>query len=356
MALNFKELQARIAEQQAKKERSKTGGNFGGDRAVYPFWDNPDGSTAVFRFLPDGDETNDYFWQERLIIKLPFSGIKGQLDSKPVEIQVPSLDMWKPRSCPITAEINPWWKDKNLEDMARKYYRKKSFLFQGFVPDSPIEEENPPENPIRRFIINPSVFERIKVIMLAQDVDTSPTDYDQGLDFYLTKTKQGQWSNYDTSGWVKPGTLGTIRPRALNQEELDAIDTYKLWNLSSFLPKKPDEDHLTAIMEMFHASVDGELYDLDRWGQFYRPAGIRIDNTETAESETKSTKTIVAVNPTATANFIMNRVAAKKVAVEEVELPFEVDETSITEVVKNGQKTPEEIIADIRNKQKLKKA
>lgn len=358
MALNFKELQAKILEQQAKKERGKTGGNFGGDNAVYPFWDPkviPDGSTAIFRFLPDGDETNDYFWQERLIIKLPFPGVKGQADSKPVEVQVPSTDMWKPRTCPITAEISPWWKDKSLEDMARKYYRKKSFLFQGFVVSSPTEEESPPENSIRRFIINPSVFERIKVILLAQDIETSPIDYDNGLDFYLTKTKQGQYSNYDSSGWVRPGTLGTIKTRSLSDAERTVIETYKLWNLSTFLPKKPDEAHLAAMMEMFHASVNEELYDVDRWGQFYRPTGMRIDNSNVSgatDQKTDTTRTVAKVDPDAMASSILNRIAARK---EVVNAPFDVDELSVepTNTAKKAQ-TPEEIIATIKRRQQSK--
>jgi hypothetical protein len=350
MALSFQELKAKILVEQAKKERGKSGGNFGGDNAVYPFWNNPDGSTAILRFLPDGDENNDYFWQERLIIKLPFPGIKGSADSKPVEVQVPCVDMWKPRSCPITAEISPWWKDKALEDMARKYYRKKSFLFQGFVVSNPVEEESAPQNLIRRFIINPSVFERIKIILLAQDVETSPIDYDQGLDFYLTKTKQGQYSNYDTSGWTKPGTLGTIKPRALNTEELDAIKTYNLWNLSSFLPKKPDEEHMAAIMELFHASVNEELYDVDRWGQLYPYNGMRFNNT--ASTDTTDTSTSIkampaSVNPATTAASILNRVAKKEVVEES-------DEDSTAEPVSTGKakgQTPDEIIAAIKRRQ-----
>lgn len=354
MALNFKELQAKILDQQAKKERGKTGGNFGGDNAVYPFWDPkvvPDGSTAVFRFLPDGDETNDYFWQERLIIKLPFPGVKGQADSKPVEVQVPCTDMWKPRSCPITAEISPWWKDKSLEDMARRYYRKKSFLFQGFVVSSPTEEESPPENSIRRFIINPSVFERIKIILLAQDIETSPIDYDNGLDFYLTKTKQGQYSNYDSSGWVRPGTIGNIKPRSLNDSERAAIETHKLWNLSTFLPKKPDEAHLTAMMEMFHASVNEELYDVDRWGQFYRPTGMRIDNANAGGpvNQTANTTTVARIDPEATATSILNRAMAQKAVA--VDAPFDIDEP--VSGAKKAQ-TPEEIIASIKRRQQSK--
>ena len=33
----------------------------GGDKAMYPFWNIPNDTTAVLRFLPDGDESNTFF-------------------------------------------------------------------------------------------------------------------------------------------------------------------------------------------------------------------------------------------------------------------------------------------------------
>jgi hypothetical protein len=47
-----------------------------------------------------------------------------------------------------------------------------------------------------------------------------------------------------------------------------------LFNLSDFLPKKPGDVELKVMQEMFEASVDGEAFDMDRWGQYFRPAGM----------------------------------------------------------------------------------
>ena len=47
-----------------------------------------------------------------------------------------------------------------------------------------------------------------------------------------------------------------------------------MFNLSDFLPKKPDQAHLDAMVEMFEASVDGQLYDNEKWGNYYRPWGV----------------------------------------------------------------------------------
>jgi hypothetical protein len=40
------------------------------------------------------------------------------------------------------------------------------------------------------------------------------------------------------------------------------------------LPKKPDAVAVQVIKEMFEASVDGQAYDTERWGAYFRPAGV----------------------------------------------------------------------------------
>ena len=52
----------------------------------------------------------------------------------------------------------------------------------------------------------------------------------------------------------------------LSEEENKAVEQQSLWNLSDFLPKKPSEVDVKVIKEMFEASVDGEAYDQDKFG------------------------------------------------------------------------------------------
>ena len=89
---------ASLAEIRAKlkEQESKAGGNRGpqGPNPIYPFWNIKEGESATMRFLPDGDGDNTFFWKERLMIKLPFAGIKGQTDSRPVQVQVPCMEMY----------------------------------------------------------------------------------------------------------------------------------------------------------------------------------------------------------------------------------------------------------------------
>ena len=341
MGLDLKAIQAKLLEQQARKDRSK-GGTFTGDNSIYPFWNNPEGSTATLRFLPDGDDTNDFFWVERLIIKIPFPGVKGQNDARPVEVQVPCMDMWKPGSCPIAAETRPWWKDPTLEDMARKYWRKKSYVFQGFVTQNPNKDDQTPENPIRRFIINPSVFDAIKAILMRQDLENSPTDYASGRDFYLSKTTKGGYANYSSSSW-------SMKERGLSEDELSAVEKHGLFTLNSFLPKKPDDAHLAAIMELFEASVNEDLYDADRWGQFYRPNGMRMDAFASNNDDATANTVAAPVTKPVTAASIMERAAPKAAPVDEA--PFDVDPPKAA-AAPAGDKpklsSPDDILAAIR--------
>lgn len=258
------EIRAKLLEQENKTERKTSQG--GGDNTLFPHWNIPEGSSATIRFLPDADETNTFFWVERQMIKLEFPGVAGGDEHKPVTVQVPCVEMWN-ESCPIHNEIRPWFKDPNLETLARKYWKKRSYIFQGIVVDSELQEDQVPDNPIRRFVISPQIYKIISSALMDPDFPELPTDYEMGTDFKIVKGSKGQYADYGTSNWAR-------RERSLNQEERDAIAKYGLFNLSDFMPKKPNAEELNAIYEMFEASVDGQLYDPERWAEYYRPWGV----------------------------------------------------------------------------------
>jgi len=260
------EIRAKL--QEAQNNQSGNRQSTGGDNAIYPHWNMQEGKEAVVRFLPDGDSNNTFFWVERAMIKLPFAGIKGETDSRNTIVQVPCVEMYNDgTTCPILSEVRGWFKDPALEDMGRKYWKKRSYIFQGFVTEDPLNEETTPENPIRRFIIGPQIFQTIKSALMDPELDELPTDYLRGVDFRIAKTSKGGFADYSTSKWSR-------RERALTDEEQAAIESHGLFNLSDFLPKKPGDVELQVMKEMFEASVDGEAYDPDRWGQYFRPAGM----------------------------------------------------------------------------------
>jgi len=258
------EIRAKLLAQENKAETNSNQSR--GTDAIYPFWNMDNDSTAVIRFLPDDSPDNVFFWRERQVIKIPFAGVLGG-EQKPISVQVPCVEMWGD-TCPVHAEIRPWFKDPSMEDLGRKYWKKRSYIFQGFVVTDPMNE-TPPENPIRRFVIGPQIFKLLKSALMDPDMENLPTDYDAGTDFRLVKTQKGQYADYSTSNWAR-------KERSLNEAERQSIETHGLYNLNDFMPKRPSEDELRVIMEMFEASVDGELYDPNRWANFYRPYGMEV--------------------------------------------------------------------------------
>jgi hypothetical protein len=211
------------------------------------------------------------------MIRLPFNGVKGEMESKQVMVQVPCVEMWQ-EACPILAEVRTWFKDKTLEDMGRKYWKKRSYIFQGFVRENALGDDKTPENPIRRFIIGPQIFTTIKGALMDPELEELPTDYLRGLDFRITKGSKGGFADYNGSKWAR-------KESALTEAEQAAIEKHGLFDLSTFLPKKPTDVELRVIKEMFEASVDGQPYDTERWGQYFRPAGVQAPAGAAASDE-----------------------------------------------------------------------
>jgi hypothetical protein len=271
---------ASLAEIRARLQaaENKGSGNTGGDRSIYPHWNMEEGQSASLRFLPDGNTKNTFFWAERAMIRLPFNGVKGEMDSKQVMVQVPCVEMWG-EACPILAEVRTWFKDKSLEDMGRKYWKKRSYIMQGFVRENPIGDDKTPDNPVRKFIIGPQLFTLIKGALMDPELEELPTDYMRGLDFRVAKTSKGGYADYNTSKWAR-------KESALTEAELAAVETHGLFDLSTFLPKKPTDVELKVIKEMFEASVDGQPYDTERWGQYFRPAGVNAPGGATDDTAT----------------------------------------------------------------------
>jgi hypothetical protein len=277
------EIRARIAAQENKSTSGSTQKQ--ADNSIYPHWNMDEGTTATMRLLPDADSNNPYFWVERQIIKLPFNGVKGDPNVKRIEVQVPCVEMYDSKAqCPILTEVRPWYKDETLKELANKYWKKRSYLFQGFVRQNPIGDDKTPANPIRRFIISPQIFTIIKASLMDPEMEELPTDFMRGLDLNIKKTSKGGYADYSTSNWAR-------KESPLTEAEQASIEAHGLYNLAEFLPKRPGEAELRIIKEMFDASVDGQPYDLERWGAYYRPWGLEAPAGATAEKQTATTET-----------------------------------------------------------------
>ena len=333
------EIRARL---QAAENKQGTGG-YSGDNTIYPHWNLEEGQSCTVRFLPDGNTKNTFFWVERAMIRLPFAGVKGDAESKQVMVQVPCVEMWGD-TCPILTEVRTWFKDKNLEDMGRKYWKKRSYLFQGFVRENPLADDKAPDNPIRRFIIGPQIFAIIKSALMDPDLEELPTDYEHGLDFRMTKTSKGGFADYNTSKWSR-------KESSLTAEEAAAVETHGLFDLSTFLPKRPSDVELKVIQEMFEASVDGKAYDPERWAQYFRPAGVAAPagsaSSDSSADDEDAPK--AAARPAAKAEPAPAPRPAPAAATEDEDPPFEPAAAPVQ--AKPSTQKAEDILAMIRARQ-----
>ena len=319
------EIRAKLKEQETRS----SGESKGGDNSIYPFWNLKEGSESTVRFLPDGNSDNTFFWVERAMIKLPFAGVKGQTESKQVTVNVPCMEMYG-ETCPILAEVRGWFKDPSLEDQGRKYWKKRSYIFQGFIVEDGLKETETPENSIRRFIIGPQIFQLIRGALLDPEMDDLPTDAVNGVDFKLIKTSKGGYADYSTSKWSR-------RSRPLDDKEAAALEAHGLFELKDYLPKKPTEVEIKVMKEMFEASVDGEPYDMERWGQYFKPSGM-----SQATGDPMATPKTPA--------------PSSKPSISEDDPPFDVDTPSAPKKesapASTGSSKAEDILAMIRNRQK----
>jgi hypothetical protein len=337
--MSLAEIRAKLAAQE-NRGQSTPATKPAGDQALYPFWNIKTGETATVRFLPDADPTNSFFWIEKSVINLTFTGVKGDpSDTKTRTVKVPCMEMYG-ENCPVLAEVRTWYKDDSLKEMANKYWKKRTYLFQGFVKTNPLlntgnaqTEDTPPENPIRRFVITPSLFTVIKAAMMDPEIEELPTDSQRGLDFKITKGTKGEYADYSTSSFARKET-------ALTEAELAAIEQYGLYDLKEFLPKKPSESEQRIIKEMFEASVDGRPYDPVKWGAYFKPWGLDIATPAPVAGNDDEQFETVSVTASAPTTTVIS-------TVEEDEAPAATDDIKVTP----GKSQATDILAMIRARQ-----
>jgi hypothetical protein len=104
------------------------------------------------------------------------------------------------------------------------------------------------------------------------------------------------------------------------------------------MPKRPGEVELKVIKEMFEASVDGQSYDTERWGQYFRPAGVAAPagSAPSAEETTSAPAVASAPAPAASSDFDDEEPAVASAPVE----------------AKPSTQKAEDILAMIRARQK----
>ena len=249
-------LRASVTAQKAKQ----AAGN-GPATQTYAYWLTPENGTSLIRPLPDRNEENPFPYVTKFQSSLPFQGVLGTDKTEEVFVKVTSPKTFG-MDCPITAAIKPHWEHEATKPIAKQYYPKPIYIASALVVKSGFSEEKVPENPIRILHLNKSLYEAMLAGLMDPEIEELPTDFTRGRDFKINKTKKGVYANYSTSGF-------SMKERPLSSEERAGIEKFGLVNLSDLLGKAPDQEELDAIMEMFEASMNGEPFDVERWGKWY---------------------------------------------------------------------------------------
>jgi len=99
---------------------------------------------------------------------------------------------------------------------------------------------------------------------------------------------------------------------------------------------------MKVIKEMFEASVDGQPYDTERWGQYFRPAGVQAPGNAKASDEAAAPTVEAKAAPAAPATSSFD---------EEDDTP--VASAPVSKPAASGQ-SAQDILAMIRSRQATK--
>lgn len=204
--------------------KASSGNNDASWKKFYRFWSMNEGETAIVRFLPDADEDNPMgFLVENLVHELHINGERKI---------VPCLEMYG-EQCPI-CQLSRKYYDQKDEETGKKYYRKKSFIGQVLVLESPIEHDQ--DQLIKLVDFGPNIFKLIQSAFQSGDLEVEPYALKAGYNFRFKKTKDGKWASYSTSSFQPKPTdvdddiieklelvdLKAYRQRQISRAEIDA--------------------------------------------------------------------------------------------------------------------------------------
>lgn len=246
----------------------------------YPFWNIPEGSTAVIRFLPDANDENPMgFLVEKLMHTLTINGEKKS---------VPCVKMHD-EDCPICKVSQAYYKEEDKVN-GKKYWRKKQHIAQVLVVEDPLPPNEDTgethEGKVRFVALGFQLYNIIKDAFESGELDEIPYAYDGGTDFQIKKTKQGDYPSYSLSKFARRSSDLTPDQVALVQEQL--VD------LTTLLPANPGVEKLEAMLEA------------DLTGAEYKSGG---------DGDGESTPNFKSVNK-----------KAKPAAADDDEPPFDADE------------------------------
>jgi hypothetical protein len=206
-------------------------------KLYFPFWKAEVDTVSVTRFLPDADQENPMgFLVENLTHELHINGKRET---------VACLKMYG-ETCPI-CELSARFYDKNSdeynEELGKKYYRKKSYIGQVLVIETPIEHNA--DQLVKLIEFGPQVFKQIQAAFQSGDLEMAPYELKGGYNFRFRKTKTGSGQNsYTTSNFA---------PKQTDVAD-EIIEKMNLFNLADYRSPRLD---VTAVEALLTAARTG---------------------------------------------------------------------------------------------------
>lgn len=249
------------------ENRDNSNSNFG---LYYPFWNIKNDESCKVRFLPDANDSNPFgFLVQKVMHNLVINGEKKS---------VPCLSMYE-EDCPICKVSQEYYKVEGKDSVnGKKFWKKKQYLAQALVIEDPL-----PADPttgvnhvgeLRYLALGFQIYKIIEDSFKSADkLDAIPYAFEDGYDFIIKKTKQGDYSTYTT------GTDFARKQRTLSPDELVVVGE-KLADLSGLLPKHPGREKVEAMLA---AALNGGVYQENAEGAAAASAAsaaMREDNSD----------------------------------------------------------------------------
>lgn len=235
-----------LAQLRAQFNPEKNDGPREGFNNWYPFWNMKEGERVVLRFLPDKNEENKYgFVFHKLEHELVIGGEKKK---------VPCLKMWD-EDCPICKVSREYYKVDDKVN-GKRFYVKKTFVVQALIVEDPLPPDaktgETHKGQLRLVSLGQQIYQIIQDAFKSDDeLEAIPYDLQDGYDFIIKKSKQGEYASY---------AIGTKfgKQRTLTEAEIGIYED-KGVDLISVRPKHPGLDRVTGMLD---AALTGSAYDV----------------------------------------------------------------------------------------------
>lgn len=315
------------------------------------------GNTYEIRFLPDADKCNFELFRERNTRRLEFNSIKvkGAIHEfeKPIVVEIPAFNHSKFDAVAThfkdiesdyvfrrdddlvqvkMAELDLYNKDPDLYNKLKK---RTTYLYQGFV-------RHPDFKPtLLRISFAKQLHEAINTYAGPDsEITVNPADVEGGRTFKLVVDKPT--TSYAKASYTKSRWSMNVSP--LTTDERAYIEENGLYDLKTFIPKRPDTAHLKAMVEIFDACLAGQPYDYDTYGEMFRPSGVKIDKDGNIDFQTD--KQVADVPNVQEATHSVEETPVSTTAEEET--PVSTTADILREMYKEG-KSSDDILTQLMN-------